>query len=302
MSDPATRYVADAVVACDDQGAVHQPGVVDVAGPSISWVGSATAAPAHDGPVRRLDGLLLPGFVNAHAHAPMTVFRGAAEGVTLDAFLHDVLWPRERRLTAEDVYWGTTLACAEMQRTGVTTSCEMYFHEEAMLAAFVDAGSRAVLTPGVFEVPGWDLFSSWEKRLSEVTAFMDAQAGAHPLVEVGIAGHSAYALTLEGLDAVAAAAQERNALLHLHLAESQHETRELERAAGRTVTSLLAERGFFDGRVVAAHGVWLSDEDLALLAAHDAAIAHCPQSNAKLAVGTARLDAMRRAGIRVGLG
>lgn len=297
-----TRYLADAVVTCDDQFAVYRPGVVDVTDRRISWVGDADGAPPADGPEQRLAGLLMPGFVNTHCHSPMTLFRGAAEDVTLGAFLREVLWHREGHLTPDDVYWGMTLACAELLRNGVTTTCEMYIHEDALLAAVVDAGTRCVLTPGVIEVPEWPHFSSWQQRLEDVLSFHDEHRGVHQRIEVGIGAHSAYALPLAALDAIGQAAQERDALVHVHIAETADEANLVEREYGQSVPALLAERGFFDGRVLAAHSVALSDDDLRLFAKHDVAVAHCPQSNAKLAAGTARLTDMLRLGLRVGLG
>jgi 5-methylthioadenosine/S-adenosylhomocysteine deaminase len=259
----------------------------------ITWVGPAAEAPA-DG------GLLLPGLVNCHCHSPMTLFRGAAEDLPLQRFLREVLWPREARMTSDDVYWGMTLACAELLRLGVTTTCEMYVHEEAMLAAVEEAGTRCVLTPGVIDVPGW---MSWQERLEEVVAFCArVTASARDRVEVGIAAHSAYALPLEALDALAAAARERDLLVHIHLAETEDECAELEAEHGASVTALLAERGFFDGRVLVAHAVWVDEADLGVLREHDVAVAHCPQSNAKLGAGVAPLADMVRRGLRVGLG
>jgi 5-methylthioadenosine/S-adenosylhomocysteine deaminase len=271
-------------VTCDAAGSVFRPGSVTVEDGQITAVG-----PAGDG--EKLDGLLLPGLVNCHCHSPMTLFRGAAEGLPLMRFLQDVLWPREARLDDEDVYWGTTLACAELLRNGVTTSCEMYTHEDGILRAVLDAGSRCVLTPGVIELAAWDM--TWERRLADVLAFHDANAGAHPRVEVGIAAHAYYTLPPEALQAVAAAARERDALLHVHVAETKEE-------AGHPAA--LAELGVFGGRVLAAHSVWLSDADLRLYRDHDVAVAHCPQANAKLASGIARLADLLALAIRVGLG
>jgi 5-methylthioadenosine/S-adenosylhomocysteine deaminase len=206
-------------------------------------------------------------------------------------FLQEVLWPREARLDDEDVYWGTTLACAELLRNGVTTSCEMYTHEQGILRAVLDAGSRCVLTPGVIELAEWKM--TWEQRLADVLAFHDAQTGTHPRVEVGIAAHAYYTLPPEGLRAIAEAARERDALLHVHVAETKEEAAH---------PAALAELGVFDGRVLAAHSVWLSDDDLRLYREHDVAVAHCPQANAKLASGIARLADMLALAIRVGLG
>jgi 5-methylthioadenosine/S-adenosylhomocysteine deaminase len=258
---------------------------VELENGAITWVGPVDEAPGDHG-------LLLPGLVNCHCHSPMTLFRGAAEDVPLDRFLRDVVWPREAQLTDDDVYWGMTLACAELLRAGVTTSCEMYVHEEPLFRAVVDAGSRCVLTPGVMDVPGW---LSWRKRLGEVLAFVDG--AGHERVTLGIAAHSAYTLPVEALDAIATAALERNVLVHIHVAETRDEW-----SGEESVPQLLASRGFLDVRVLAAHSVWLSDGDLDLYAAHDVAVAHCPQSNAKLAAGMARLTEMLRRGLRVGLG
>jgi 5-methylthioadenosine/S-adenosylhomocysteine deaminase len=284
------RLTADAVVSCDENGSLHRPGVVDVAGGRIAWVGPERDAPPHDAFVERLDGLLMPGLVNVHCHSPMTLFRGAAEDVPLATFLREILWPREARLTDDDVYWGMTLACAELLRAGVTSSCEMYVHEDALLQAVLDAGSRCILTPGVIDVPGW---LSWRTRLDEVLAFHDREAGRHERVEVGIAAHAAYTLPREALEAVRAAADERGALVHVHLAETSDEAAD---------PALLHALGFLSGRTLAAHAVWVSDDDLARFREADVAIAHCPQSNAKLAAGVARLTDMLDLGLRVGLG
>lgn len=244
----------------------------------------------------------MPGLVNVHCHSPMTLFRGAAEDIPLDRFLREVLWPREARLTSEDVYWGMTLACAELLRAGVTTTCEMYVEEEALLAAVLDAGSRCTITPGVIDAPGWERLGGWRQRLDDVLAFCDRHHGVHATIEVGIAAHSAYALPLEALVAIAEAARERNTLVHVHIAETRDECAALEQEHGMSVPALLAERGVLDARVLAAHSVWLSEADLGIYQEHDVAVAHCPQSNAKLAAGIAPLTELLARGLRVGLG
>src|SRR5919205_1482502 len=156
---------ADAVVTCDAAGTVYRPGVVEFADGRITHVG-----PGDGG--ERVHGLLMPGLVNVHCHSPMTLFRGASEDVPLMTFLRDVLWPREARLTDEDAYWGMTLACAELLRAGVTTSCEMYVHEDGVLRAVLDAGARCVLTPGVMDVAGW---LTWRERLDAVLPVHDRE-------------------------------------------------------------------------------------------------------------------------------
>jgi 5-methylthioadenosine/S-adenosylhomocysteine deaminase len=270
---------------------VLRPGAVAVEDGAIVAVGAPDqVTKSHKEEPRRLEGLLMPGLVNCHCHSPMTLFRGAAEDLPLQRFLQEVLWPREARLTDEDVYWGMTLACAELLRNGVTTSCEMYVHEQAVLQAVLDAGTRCLLTPGVMHVPGW---LDWRERLETVLAFHAAEARRHPRVEVGIAAHAYYTLPPEALEQIAAAARERDALVQIHVGETEEE---------KGHATALAELGFLDGRVLAAHCVWLSDEELALFREHDVAVAHCPQANAKLASGVARLGEMLAHGLRVGLG
>jgi 5-methylthioadenosine/S-adenosylhomocysteine deaminase len=294
------RLLAEAIVTCDEALAVYRPGAVDVHDGRVRWAGpQAEAPPLEDGTEEVLAGVLLPGLVNVHCHSPMTLFRGAAEDMPLERFLNQVLWPREARLTGSDVYWGMALACAELLRFGVTTTCEMYFFEEDTLRAVLDAGLRCVLTPGFLEVPG---LATWREGLDRVLAFHDLHAGRHELVEAGIGPHSAYAVPIDGLRATAEAARERDALVHLHVAETRHEARSLEKEFGKSVPAILADIGLLECRVLAAHSVWLSDDDLQIYADHGVAVAHCPTSNAKLACGIARVADMLDAGIRVGLG
>jgi 5-methylthioadenosine/S-adenosylhomocysteine deaminase len=241
----------------------------------------------------------MPGLVNVHCHSAMTLFRGAAEDVPLDRFLREILWPREGRLTRDDVYWGMALAAVELLRFGVTTTCEMYIFEDGMLAAVEESGMRSLITPGVIEVPGW---TPWKARLDEVLAFHAKHAGKNDRIEIGIAAHAAYTLPLEALVEIAAAARERDMLIHIHVAETQEESRELERQHNKTVPALLADIGFFEPRVLAAHSVWLTDDDLTIYRERGVSVGHCPQSNAKLSAGIARLSDMLRLGIHVGLG
>ena len=144
------RYVADAVVTCDATDAVYTPGVVEVVDDRIAWVGPVDGEAVVDGSttVHHLGGLLMPGLVNSHCHTPMTLVRGAGDGLPLDRWLREAMWPREGRMTAEDVWWGMTLGSAEMLRAGVTTSCEMYLFEEALVEAVTASGARLVMTPG----------------------------------------------------------------------------------------------------------------------------------------------------------
>jgi len=300
------RFVADAVVPCDGSQPAFRPGAIEVSGGTVRRVGPVSTLRAEGGPgVRevRVEGAILPGFVNTHCHSPMTLFRGTGENLPLIRWLEDVLWPREAHLEPDDVFWGMTLAAVELLGFGVTTSCEMYFHEDATVDAVVAAGSRAVITPGVIQLPGTDGGSAWWEasldRFADFHARRDGEAGR---IEIGFAAHAAYTVPLPGLVATATAARRRDALFHLHLAETEQEGDAFTAEHGGSVPEVLADAGVLDGRVLAAHSIWLSTEDLDVYAAHDVAVAHCPQSNAKLASGVAPLVDLLARGIRVGLG
>ncbi|HEY9476273.1 MAG TPA: amidohydrolase [Mycobacteriales bacterium] len=301
-----TRYRADAVLACDESMTVYRPGVVDVRGDGrIAWVGAAPVAPGlpEGWTERRLDGLVMPGLVNVHCHSPMTLLRGQGDALPLSTWLTEVVWPREARMGADDVYAGMLLASAELLRYGVTTSVEMYFHHGALARAVDESGARCVMTPGVVVAPGWDRFGDWARQVDYVQRMYDRYRG-HPRIDVGFGPHAAYTLPDQALRVVGERARETGALVHLHLAETEHEGDEVSaRHGGGSVPQVLADLGLFEGnRVLAAHAVWLSDQDIELLAGYRVAVAHCPGSNAKLASGVARVAALRTAGITVGLG
>ena len=199
------RYVADAVVPCDRSGRILVPGAVEVEGDTIVSVGpvdgsAGTAGPDTEGTSTevRLRGLLLPGLVNVHCHSPMTLFRGTGENLPLDRWLADVLWPREARLTPDDVYWGMMLGASELLRCGVTTTSEMYFFEEAVADAVLAAGSRAVICPGVLQLPGLE-GQSWSKRLDQIVDFHHRRHGEEDRIEVGFGPHAAYTVPLDVL-------------------------------------------------------------------------------------------------------
>jgi 5-methylthioadenosine/S-adenosylhomocysteine deaminase len=293
------RFTARAVVVGDRAGTVIPDGVVDVTDGRIGWVGPAAEAPqADDAEVVELPGVLLPGLVNAHSHAAMVLFRGQGEGLPLDRWLQEVMWPREARLTPDDVEVAMTAASAEMLANGVTTSVEMYFHPERIAAAVGRTGARAIIATPILPLPGLPPFEE------QLRSAVDVAAGAPTdgTVEYGLGPHAAYTVPLPVLGDAAAAAREHGLLLHLHVAETATEDAALLAEHGLSVPALLAAHDVLGGRVLAAHCVHMDDADLDLWVQHDVAVAHCPASNAKLASGVARLRDMLDRGIRVGMG
>ena len=297
------RLEADAVFTVDAADTVLAPGAVEIDDGRISWVGDPWQDPAGSGTeVRRLGGLLMPGLVNCHGHSPMTLLRSAGDGLPLERWLRESVWPREARLDDEDVYWGMVLGAAELLGNGVTTTCEQYRHPGAVVDALLDAGMRALYTPAVFDVPEAGPEHGWEAMLAGACAVADAAAGKDERLQVGFGPHAAYTVPPEGLRAVAAEARARDALLQIHLSETVAECDVVRERYGMSAPALLASEGVLEGRVLAAHAVWLDEADLALLAAHDVAVAHCPGSNGKLGSGIAPLRALLDRGVRVGLG
>lgn len=299
MSDPI-RLVADWVVPGEGTGRVIANGAVDI-GADGRIVAVGPAGEAEPGPrVRSVGGLLMPGLVNSHAHTPMTLVRSVGDGLPLERWLTEAVWPREAHLTADDVRWGMALGSVEMLLAGVTTSCEMYLHEEAMVEAVLATGGRLVMTPGVISALLPD--GHVDGRIDAITEFHTRHDGQDGRITVGFAPHSIYDLTPEQCGEIGARAQAVGALLHIHLDETRVEREKTIADHGATATQLLADNGVLEGPVLAAHGVWLDAADRRILGEAGAAVAHCPQSNLKLGSGIAPVADLLADGVAVGLG
>jgi 5-methylthioadenosine/S-adenosylhomocysteine deaminase len=297
------RLVADAVFTVDAENRMLAPGAVEIDAGVISWVGDPWQEPPAAGTeVRQLGGLMMPGLVNCHGHSPMTLVRSAGDGLPLERWLSESVWPREARLTDEDVYWGMALGAAELLCNGTTTTCEQYRHPAPVVEAIVDSGIRAMYTPGIFDVPDAGPQNTWEALLEEACLLFDEMDGREGRVHLGFGPHAAYTVPPEGLRTIAEEAQSRGALLQIHLSETQAECALVRERYGTSAPLLLASAGALDGRVLAAHSVWLDDADLDVMTEYDVAVAHCPGSNGKLGAGVAPLCELRRRGVRVGLG
>ncbi len=266
----------------------------------IAGVGPEASLGEAPADTERVGGVLMPGLVNTHAHTPMTLVRSAGDGLPLKEWLERGVWPREFKITEDDAYWGMVLGSAEMLLAGVTTSCEMYLHEAAIVRAVQETGARLVITPGIIAAlaPGGKL----DGRLDEIAAFHGAHHDPDQRVSVGFGPHSLYDLTAEQVREISDRAKDLGALLHIHLDETVSERGVVLDRDGQTATAVLADIGALEGQVIGAHGVWLDDDDIALLGSAGAGVAHCPMSNLKLGSGIARLTELQAAGVNVGLG
>lgn len=290
------------IVTCDAEHTIHAQGDVVIEDDRISYVG-----PGYDGEYdERIDAsgrLLMPGLINAHTHSPMTIFRGIADDVDLHVWLNEWIWPREVRLQPQDVYAGSLLSAVEMLKCGVTTCVDMYFWEEELVRAALDAGIRAVITPGILQAPAWEpLLGTWERRTADVLDFCKRWDGAEGRIHTGLGPHAPYTLTEQALTEIASEARSAGLPVHIHLVETREE-RDAFNARGKGSTAaVLEEIGFFQGDTLAAHSVWIDDGDVEIYSRCQIGVAHCPLSNAKLGSGLAPVVDLLAAGVKVGIG
>jgi 5-methylthioadenosine/S-adenosylhomocysteine deaminase len=244
--------------------------------------------------------LAFSGFVNAHTHLAMVLLRGLADDVPLQAWLEDYVWPIERTLQPEDVYWCTLLALAEAIRGGTTCVADMYFHTDAVARAVEESGLRALISYGViaesFDAKGRAELATARKV---VERWNGAAAGR---IATALSPHAVYTCGEDVWREAIAAAREFGVRIHTHLAETRREVEEWEERTGESPVAYLDRIGAFEIPTLAAHCVHVSREDIAAMARGGVSVAHCPKSNAKLGSGIAPLTAMREAGIPVALG
>lgn len=295
------RYACDWLLRMDKNLEVIPHAAVDVADGRIAWSGPESQAPNNEFERQQLRGLLMPGLINTHAHTPMVLLRGAGEGLPVGRWLTEVMWPREGKLTEDDVELAMTLGAAELLTNGITTSHEMYFHSRAVATAAKASGLRCVVTPPVVVADDLARLGTWESQIEGMVAEAEHWTDDE-LISIGFGPHSAYAVAEEALVMVAGLARKHGMHIQIHLDEAEHESDAVTEATGLSATAYLERLGIFDSPVVAAHAVWLSPADIEILAARGAATAHCPASNGKHASGISPVIDLRRAGVPVGLG
>jgi 5-methylthioadenosine/S-adenosylhomocysteine deaminase len=247
------------------------------------------------------DAVLIPGLINTHTHAAMSLLRGVADDLRLQEWLEGYIFPAEaRNVRPEFVRWGTRLACLEMLLSGVTTYTDMYYFEEVVAEATREAGMRGVLGQTVIGFPAPDAKTPAD-ALRRSEEFLKRFQG-DPLITAAVAPHAVYTNADETLTAARKLANRFKAPVIIHLSETKRENDDLQTKRRMSPARLLESLGGLDGRTVAAHGVWLDDADIAILKKHGVGVSHCPSSNMKLASGVAPVMKMLKAGLHVGLG
>ena len=285
--------VAGAVLEGETIGLREEDGLIVELGPSVE---PKTGDEAIDA-----DGLLLsPPMVNGHTHAAMTLFRGFGDDMPLMEWLRTKIWPAEAKLEPDDVYGGTRLACLEMIRSGTTRFFDMYWHGSEAARAVVDAGLRASISSVIIDQLDP---AQGESMRAEVIELLDRIAEADPRISPSLGPHAIYTVSSQSLAWIAEVAAEREIAVQIHLSETEQEVSDCLDAHGKRPTAYLDELGFLGPRTLLAHGVWLDQSELELIAERDATVVANPAANMKLAVGgVLPYPAAARAGVRLGLG
>jgi 5-methylthioadenosine/S-adenosylhomocysteine deaminase len=292
------------VVTMDRAGRVLSPGALAIDGRDIVGIDTPDAIGARFSARDTVDAtgqVVLPGLINTHTHAPMVLYRGLADDLALKEWLEKYIFPAEAKtVTPEFVRAGTRLAVLEMIQSGTTTYADMYYFEEEIARVTKEAGLRGVLGETIIQFSSPDAKTPAE-GVARAEVFIKEFA-ADDLIVPAVAPHSMYTLDTATLKAIRALADRTRAPVLIHLAETKDEIATAQTRHKATPAGYLESIGFWGPRTLAAHGVWLSPADMSLLARRHVAVSHNPESNMKLASGAARVVAMRRAGISVGLG
>jgi 5-methylthioadenosine/S-adenosylhomocysteine deaminase len=292
------------VATMTDDFDLFAPGAVVIRGEGIEAVGPAdqiAAAYEADVIVDCSGCAVIPGLINAHTHAPMTLLRGLADDLRLDVWLMGYMMPVEREFVRPRFCWlGTQLACAEMIRSGTTCFADMYYYEEAVADATAQAGLRTVCAETVLKFPTPDALS-YDESLEYTRDFIQRWRG-HPLVMPALGPHAPYTTTPELLRTCTDMALEFDVPLHIHIAETAQEVEEHRVEYGMPMVPWVKKQGVFEAKVTAAHCVHLDEGEMYTLLHHGAGVAHNPTSNLKLASGIAPVTRMLELGLNVGVG
>ncbi|MBN1276947.1 MAG: amidohydrolase [Deltaproteobacteria bacterium] len=248
------------------------------------------------------DAIIMPGLINAHSHTAMTVFRGIADDLPLKKWLFEKIFPAEARfLNPDTVYWGALLGCLEMISSGTTCLADGYFFQDSTVQAVHESGLRALIAQGVidFPAPGVD---DPRKNLETAQKFIEKWIGFSDLITPGIFCHSPVTCSRQTLTGAFKISKDFGLPLQIHLSETSEEVNEIMKQEGVRPVHYLDRIGLLDSSLIAAHSIHLDPEEMEILSKKGVRIAHVPESNMKLCVGTARVSKMAGMGLDIGLG
>ncbi|MBN2438457.1 MAG: amidohydrolase [Deltaproteobacteria bacterium] len=287
-------------------GEIVEDPVIGIRNGKIDFIEKGKIPAGHYGAVREIVDasgcIVMPGLVNVHAHLAMTCFRGLADDLPLMTWLNDHIFPAEARfINRRSVYAGAMLAIAEMILSGTTTFCDGYFFEGEVGRAAIAAGMRGVIAQGFIDLPVLDQ-SGHSEKTAIAKRFVKRWRDRSPLITPALFCHSPYTCSPETLRIVKDVARRYGVTFQIHLSETREEIRMIRERHGKKPVQHLHDLDLLDQNTIAAHCIWLDDEELDLLAAGRVKVAHDPESNMKLGAGVAPVPGMLRRGIDVGLG
>jgi 5-methylthioadenosine/S-adenosylhomocysteine deaminase len=247
-------------------------------------------------------GIIMPGLVNAHIHAPMSMFRGLADDLPLDIWLNEHIFPAEAaRVNPESVYEWTGHSCREMLLGGITTCCDGYFHEVHVARAMADSGIRAVAAQGIIDFPAPGVPDP-AGNIQAAVDYLATVSDLSPRLSPSLFCHSPYTCSSRTLKAAKAAARDAGVLLQIHVNETRDESGMVRELESGSVVAWLDSLGILDEQTLLVHAVWVGDKDIEIIRERGCPVVHCPESNMKLASGIAPVPRMLDAGITVALG
>jgi 5-methylthioadenosine/S-adenosylhomocysteine deaminase len=289
------------VLTMDSKNSIFETGFLCIRGDSISKIGTGTPTSVTvEKIIDARGGLILPGLLNCHTHAAMSLFRGLADDLPLMEWLNNYIFPAERRIDAEFVYTGTLLALAEMILSGTTTFCDMYLFEDQVARAARKAGVRCLVGEVLYDFPSPN-YGPVEKGL-EYTESLIQKWQKDPLVSIAVEPHSLFTCSPELLTASNELALKYKVPVIIHVAETLTELSEIKEKYGKTPVKYLDSLGLLGPHLIADHCVHIDDADIKTLADHGVKVVHNPESNMKLASGIAPIPQMLSQGVTVGLG
>ena len=293
------------IVTMDAEGTVIEDGAVAIDEGVILAIGTAADIEASYSAVETLDGgnrVVMPGLVNGHSHAAMTLLRGVADDLALMDWLENYIFPAEVEFVdTEFVRIGTELACWEMIRGGTTTFVDMYYYPDTIAEVVDSCGMRALVSATVIDQRSPDAENAGDS-IAKGNSFIERWQGKNSRITPIFGPHANYTLNAEQLAATRAAAMRYGVPISIHVSESPFELQYSQDTYGMTSIALYESIGFFDGPTIAAHVVWPTDEEISILAERRVGVIHNPTSNMKIASGISPVARMLEAGVRMGLG
>lgn len=289
------------ILTMDENNTIFEGGIVCIKGDIISYIG--TRGKEGFEAKKKIDakkGLILPGLINGHTHAAMSLFRGLADDLPLMEWLNNYIFPVESRMDGNFVYIGTRLACAEMILSGTTTFCDMYLFEEEVATAAREAGMRCLVGEVLYDFPSPNYGPI--KKGFEYTEQLIRKWQNDPMVSIAVEPHSPFTCSPDLLVTSSKLALTHGVPLIIHLAETRSEVDELEKKYGKTPVEYLLSLDILGPHLIADHCVHLDSEDIEILAEHKVRVIHNPESNMKLASGVAPVPELLARGVVVGLG